>query len=193
MIDENACRRQAITAEVLRLFETRGDSEYGGEAVTQREHALQAAMFAEQSGAPPSLIVASLLHDVGHLLHHLPNDAPEQGIDDRHETLGANWLKRRFGPSVVAPVLLHVAAKRYLCAIEPGYNEALSAPSRLSLELQGGPMSAEESSEFARHPHFEHAVSLRRFDDAAKVPKLVTPTLEHFADYIDRVAAEEQT
>lgn len=193
MIDENARQRQGSTAEVLRLFETRGDSEYGGEAVTQREHALQAAMFAEQGGAPPSLIVASLLHDVGHLLHHLPDDAPEQGIDDRHETLGANWLKRRFGPDVVAPVLLHVAAKRYLCAIEPAYNDTLSAPSKLSLEFQGGPMSAPELAEFVRHPQFEDAVSLRRFDDAAKVPKLVTPPLEHFAKYIDRLAVEEQT
>ncbi len=192
MIDENTPRQQAITAEVLRLFDTRGDSEYGGEAVTQREHALQAAMFAEQVSSPPSLIVASLLHDVGHLLHRLPNDAPEQGIDDRHETLGANWLKHRFGPGVVAPVLLHVAAKRYLCAIEPAYHEGLSAPSRLSLELQGGPMSAAEAAEFTRHPHFEAAVSLRRFDDSAKVPKLATPSLEHFANYIDRVAAEEQ-
>lgn len=192
MVDENTPTRQPITVEVLRLFETRGDSEYGGEAVTQREHALQAAMFAEQGSFPPSLIVASLLHDVGHLLHHLPNDAPEQGIDDRHETLGANWLKHRFGPSVVAPVLLHVAAKRYLCASEPAYYEGLSAPSRLSLELQGGPMSATEVAEFTRHPHFEAAVSLRRFDDAAKVPNLVTPSLEHFAGYIDRVVAEEQ-
>lgn len=196
MIDESgpSCRSPGpIAADVLRLFETRGDSEYGGEAVTQREHALQAAMFAERSGASPSLIVAALLHDVGHLLHRLPDDAPEQGIDDRHETLGANWLKHRFGPAVVAPVLLHVAAKRYLCAHESAYYEELSPPSRLSLELQGGPMSAAESDEFSRHPQFEEAVALRRFDDAAKVPKLATPTLEHFANYIDRVIAEEHT
>jgi 2,3-bisphosphoglycerate-independent phosphoglycerate mutase len=77
----------------------------------------------------------------------LPDDAPEQGIDDRHETLGANWLKHRFGPSVVAPVLLHVAAKRYLCATDPAYHQDLSGPSQLSLELQGGPMSAGEVAE----------------------------------------------
>jgi len=192
MIDESEPAPQPTTAEVLRLFETRGDSEYGGEAVTQREHALQAAMFAERNGSPPSLIVAALLHDIGHLLHRLPDDAPEQGIDDRHETLGANWLKRRFGSNVVAPVLLHVAAKRYLCAAEPTYHDELSPPSRLSLELQGGPMSVAEVTEFSQHPQFDWAVSLRRFDDAAKVPKLETPTLEYFAKYIDQVIAGEQ-
>ena len=56
-----------ITAEIGRLFSERGGSLYGGEGVTQLEHGLQAAFLAEEEGASDELVVASLLHDVGHL------------------------------------------------------------------------------------------------------------------------------
>jgi phosphonate degradation associated HDIG domain protein len=165
-------------AEILRLFAERGDSAYGGEAVSQREHALQAAHFARASGAGANLIAAALLHDVGHLLHHLPDDTPEAGVDDRHETVAGRWLARWFGAAVTGPVRLHVAAKRYLCAAEPGYLEQLSRPSRVSLDLQGGPMSDDERRRFEQSPHFAAAVALRRWDDAAKVPGLAVPGVE---------------
>ncbi|MBA4020519.1 MAG: metal-dependent phosphohydrolase [Pirellula sp.] len=174
------------TEIVLQLFQASGNSQYGGEAVTQQEHALQAAFFAEQEGAPSELIAAALLHDVGHLLHSLPDDAPEQGVDDRHETLAAAWLAPRFPPAVVAPVAMHVAAKRYLCAVEPEYLGLLSGPSVLSLELQGGPMSTAEMAAFERLPHFHAAVRVRRWDERAKIVDLATPNLEHFARHVDR-------
>lgn len=180
--------RSAVVAEVLDLFAARGDSDYGGEAVTQRTHALQAAYFARRAGASPALTVAALLHDVGHLLHDLPEDAPDQGVDDRHEQLAAGWLADRFGPEVVEPARLHVAAKRYLCAVEPGYYEALSNPSKLSLQLQGGPMSPEEVERFRALPHGDAAVTLRRCDDSAKVPELEVPGLEEYVPWIERVA-----
>ncbi len=176
-----------VTQEILRLFRERGGSQYGGEAVTQQEHALQAAFFAEREQTDATLITAALLHDVGHLLHSLPDDAPDQDVDDRHETLAARWLAKRFGPAVVEPVRLHVAAKRYLCAIDPNYQRQLSPPSALSLKLQGGPMSDDEVREFQSHLFCEAAVRLRRWDDAAKVRDLVTPPLEHFATYLDQV------
>jgi [1-hydroxy-2-(trimethylamino)ethyl]phosphonate dioxygenase len=177
-----------VTQEILRLFRARGGSQYGGEAVTQLEHALQAAMFAEREAAEPALIAAALIHDVGHLLHELPSDAPDQGIDDRHETLAAGWLAQRFPPAVVAPAAMHVAAKRYLCAVDGDYLQQLSAPSIQSLALQGGPMSPEELWQFEARPYFEDAVRVRRWDDAAKVVGLTTPDLEHFAQYLDRAA-----
>lgn len=192
MVDDSLPPHAAVTREVLRLFGERGDSEYGGEAVTQQQHALQAALFAEQADASPSLIVAALLHDVGHLLHHLPDDAPEHGVDDRHESLAAGWLKKRFSADVVEPVRLHVAAKRYLCAIDPAYLQQLSPPSVLSLQLQGGPMTEAEAQEFAAGPYCEVAASLRRWDDSAKIPDFPTPSLEHFAGYIDRVLQESR-
>jgi phosphonate degradation associated HDIG domain protein len=177
---------KAVTNELLHLFEQRGGSEYGGEAVTQLEHALQAATFAERDGATPALITAALIHDVGHLLHDLPVHAPDQGIDDRHETLAAAWLAQRFQPAVVAPVAMHVAAKRYLCTVDSSYFGQLSQPSVQSLAMQGGPMTGEEVRRFESRPHFEDAVRLRRWDDAAKIVGMRTPDLEHFARYIDQ-------
>lgn len=179
-----------ITVEIIRLFRERGDSQYGGEAVTQREHALQVALLAEQAGSSATLITAGLLHDLGHILHNHADDAPDFGFDDRHEDLGGRWIERRFGLAVTEPVRLHVAAKRYLCAVEPEYLQLLSPPSQLSLELQGGVMSAEEVGEFRALPHFEAAVCVRRWDDAAKIPQLPTPPIEHFAAYIDQALAE---
>lgn len=174
----------SIAEEIQRLFAAHGHSQYGGEAVSQQEHALQAALLAEREQAQPELIIAALLHDVGHLLHELPDDAPDRGIDDRHETLAAHWLAKRFGPEVVEPARLHVAAKRYLCATDAAYCRELSYPSALSLKLQGGPMTPDEVREFESQPHFESAVRLRRWDDAAKLAGLETPDVGHYMKYV---------
>ena len=177
---EASLMAQTVLDKIVELFNQHGGSQYGGEAVTQREHALQGALLARQAGLDAPTVVAALLHDIGHLLHHLPDDAPGQGIDDHHEDLGAAWLERHFIPEAVEPVRLHVAAKRYLCAVESDYFASLSPPSVTSLELQGGPMSDKEVEDFEGHPHFRRAVLLRRFDEEAKVPGLTTPTLEEF-------------
>jgi phosphonate degradation associated HDIG domain protein len=175
-----------IVDEIQRLFETSGGSLYGGELVTQLEHALQAAMMAEDEEAGPHLIAAALLHDVGHLLHDLPDDAPEDGIDDVHEQLAYKWLSAHFGPEVTEPVRLHVDAKRYLCAVEPEYWASLSPVSQHSLELQGGIFSEDEAREFEQSPYYDSGVRLRRWDDRAKVVGLDTPSLDHFLKYVRR-------
>lgn len=171
-----------VLDEVRALFEGGGGRQYGGERVTQLAHALQCAMAAETAAAPPALIVASLLHDVGHLVHDLGPRPAERGIDDRHEERGAQWLARRFGPEVTEPVRLHVDAKRYLCAVEPGYFAGLSPASVRSLALQGGPFDAAAASRFLEQPHAEAAVRLRRWDEGAKVAGLAMPDIGHFAD-----------
>jgi gamma-butyrobetaine dioxygenase len=175
-----------IVQQIVDLFRKRGGSQYGGERVTQQEHALQAAWLAEQAGSGAALITAALLHDIGHLLHHLPNDAPDHGIDDHHERAGYHWLARSFDATVTEPVRLHVAAKRYLCAVDPSYLGTLSPPSVQSLELQGGAMSADEVAEFEQLPNYADAVRLRRWDDTAKVANLPTPDIEHFVPYLRR-------
>ena len=177
-----------IAEEISKCFAARGDSEYGGESVTQLEHALQCAWMAEQAGAMPELIVASLLHDIGHLLHDLPADAPDHGIDDHHENSGYRFLQKHFTPAVTEPVRQHVAAKRYLCTVEPAYLAQLSAPSLVSLKLQGGKMSEAELAEFRSSPHWDDALSLRRWDDLAKVVDLPTPDLQHYLPMISQVA-----
>ncbi len=173
--------------ELIKLLELRGDSQYGGEAVTQLEHALQSAALAEREQAPATLIAAALLHDVGHLLHNLPDHAPDEGIDDHHETSAGHYLRKLFPDAVTEPVRLHVAAKRYLCAVDPEYMGLLSQPSIVSLGLQGGPMSSEEVAAYRQLPHSEDAVRLRKWDDEAKDPEFVTPPLAHFAQYVREV------
>jgi phosphonate degradation associated HDIG domain protein len=177
-----------IADAIRTLFETQGRAAYHGEAVSQAEHALQSAQLAEAEGAPDSLVVAALLHDVGHLISGHEEDAALRGVDDGHETAGAAWLSLRFGPDVVEPIRLHVAAKRYLCAVEPEYSRGLSPASLRSLQLQGGPSSAEERAAFEANPHHRAAVRLRRWDDAAKVPGLAVPGLDHYLARIEAAA-----
>jgi phosphonate degradation associated HDIG domain protein len=169
----------SVIDAILALYARRGGATYG-EGVTQSEHALQAAMLAEQEGAPPELIAAALLHDIGHLLHDLPEDIAEQGVDTRHESLASAWLSQHFGPAVTEPVRLHVAAKRYLCAVRPGYFEALSQASKLSLTLQGGPMSDAEAASFLALERSADAIRLRRWDEAAKQAGRRTPPFHYF-------------
>jgi phosphonate degradation associated HDIG domain protein len=174
-----------IIDEIVSLLNEQGQARYGMEAVSQREHALQAAWAAEKAGVPNALVAAALLHDVGHLLHDLPEDAAERGINDHHETAGQRWLVKHFDPAVTEPVRLHVDAKRYLCAMEPAYNDRLSPPSAKSLELQGGPFNAAEVAAFEAMPFCKEAVQLRRWDDEAKVLGLDTPDVDHFRPHLE--------
>jgi len=176
-----------IVDRIFHLFATQGSEAYFGEAVSQEEHALQAAFLAERSGAEDTLVVAALLHDVGHLLHGLPEHIAAQGVDGRHEEIGETWLSQYFGPEVTEPLRLHVTAKRYLCAVEPEYLAMLSPASMESLQLQGGPMSGEEAAAFESNRFFREATALRRWDDAAKEAGLEVPGLKHYRVRIERV------
>jgi len=171
--------------EIFAGYINKGSRAYGGERINQLEHALQTAMIAEQAGADASLIVASLLHDYGHLIHNFGDDVFRSGIDDRHEILGAEKLSAFFGDAVTMPIMMHVEAKRYLCAIDPQYAKNLSPASTWSLKLQGGPFTAIESDEFIRRPFADKAAKLRRWDESAKEYGLRTPNLEHFRPYLE--------
>jgi phosphonate degradation associated HDIG domain protein len=156
--------------DAIDCFMRKGGLSYEGEGITQLQHAWQCAQLAQRAGASPELRLAAWLHDLGHLLTALPGSPTLQGIDDRHEVLGAAALATRFGPSVCQPVALHVQAKRCLVARQPGYLQGLSADSLRSLALQGGPMSAAECTAFLALPHARDAMRLRVWDDQAKDP-----------------------
>ena len=166
--------------EVFELLASGGGAAYFGEPVTVLEHSLQAAHFIRKRHGSDELIVAALLHDVGHLLHTEGEDAAQHGLDTRHEELGVEALAGHLPASVLDPVRLHVAAKRYLCFAEQQYFNALSPASVESLALQGGPMSDEEAEEFLARPFARDAVALRRADDAAKIQGLEVPALETY-------------
>jgi gamma-butyrobetaine dioxygenase len=160
------------------LFAGPGAGEYLGEAVTMGVHMRQAGALAEAAGAPPALVAAALLHDVGHL---------RGASDARHSLAGADWLAQWFGPEVTEPVRLHVAAKRYLCAAEADYLARLSPESVRTLALQGGPMSAEEAVAFEARPFSGDAVRVRRWDDEAKDPAFEPPGFGYFSQLLDEL------
>jgi [1-hydroxy-2-(trimethylamino)ethyl]phosphonate dioxygenase len=175
------------SSEVMRLMRYRGSAAYLGEPVSQLEHALQAAWLATQAGSPAMLVAAALLHDIGHLLPD-PEHGGDEGVDTPHEEIGHQWLLARFGPAVAEPVRLHVAAKRYLCGVDPEYRAALSPTSVRSRALQGGPFSVEQAREFEGLCWHRDAVQLRRWDDAAKQPGLAVPPLEEYCALLDSVS-----
>jgi len=174
-----------IADRIFGLFAERGHDAYFGEAVSQLEHALQAAWLAEQSRALPLLVAAALLHDIGHLIHGLPENIADHGIDGVHEAAGADWLANYFGPGITEPIRMHVSAKRYLCYADSAYRAQLSPASIQSLSLQGGPFTVAEACAMEAKPYFQDALSLRRWDDIAKVPGLVVPPLEHYRELIE--------
>lgn len=170
-----------VVAEIEAMFAAHGGESYG-EGVTMLEHALQAAALAEADSADDSLVVAALLHDIGHFLQPADDDFGYH----KHDRSGGDWLARRFAPAVSEPVRLHVAAKRYLCAVEPDYFGKLSAASVHSLSKQGGPMSAAEAAAFASLPHAAAAARLRRWDDGGKLVGTAVGDLARYRAMIAR-------
>lgn len=166
--------------ELLDLLSAQGKEAYFGEPLSILEHCLQCAHFATQSSASSATIAAALLHDIGHMLHGLPEDIAQHGWDGAHEDVAATFLAGVFGEDVTETVRLHVSAKRYLCATDPSYIARLSPASLESLQLQGGPMKREEVAAFEALPHASVAVQLRRWDDEAKIPALDVPGLAHY-------------
>jgi phosphonate degradation associated HDIG domain protein len=173
--------------EIAQAFVARGGDAYG-ENVSQLDHALQCAHLAREEGAEQPLIAAALLHDYGHLFEGRGDVAEREGRDARHELHGARALRRWFGPEVVGPIALHVLAKRYLCASEPGFAEALSPASVLSLKLQGGPLTVVQCRRFQRSRFSAEAIRLRRWDDAGKIPGAVVPDLDSYWPMLRQLA-----
>jgi phosphonate degradation associated HDIG domain protein len=162
-----------------------GRTAYLGEALSITDHMLQTAQAAERDGAAPALVAAALLHDVAYLLRRPAGEAADPDLDRRHAEIGFAFLARRFVPAVADPVRLHVAAKRYLCAVDPGYRAALSPASIRTLEVQGGDFGPADVRAFEALPHAQDAVRLRRWDDQAKVPGAPAPDLDHFRPILE--------
>ena len=184
----------ATVSDVLTLFDRFGRDHYD-EEISQLDHALQTAALAAADGATEELVVAALLHDVGHLLELQAGGSfqGEQEVDHGHEARGARWLGPLFPPSVTGPIALHVAAKRYRCAIDTAYHDGLSAGSAASLVLQGGPMSPDEVAAFEQRPTHQDAVRLRGWDDGGKVDGLAIPTLDTYVLLLERACHQRSS
>lgn len=130
------------------------------EAVDELDHALQAGYLAHADRADDELVLASVLHDIG----HSPLLGP--AADHRHDSVARAWLAPRFGKRVGWLAGSHVVAKRYLALTDSGYAARLSPASVTSLAHQGG---AGADAQWSDHPWWPDALRLRRFDDGAKV------------------------
>ncbi len=179
--------RSNIVAFIADIFERRGAESYLGEPVTMAQHMLQGAVLAEKAGARSELVAAALLHDIGHYTSEFGPYSPEDTADNLHDEAGAKVLEPFFPSVVTECVRLHVAAKRYLCATDPSYFGKLSPASVHTLELQGGPMKADEVAEFRKNPFHEDAVRVRIWDEGGKQPDMATPSFKHYMPMLQAV------
>lgn len=178
--------RENILDMIEAIFTLHGADSYLGEEVTMAQHMLQAAWLGEQQGETEAVILAALLHDVGHYANKLPPEVLMSGTDNRHQESAASWLADFFPAGIVEPIRLHVAAKRYLVTVNPDYRAQLSKASINSLSLQGGDMSAAEVAVMETNPYLDMAIRLRRLDDQGKDPELVTPDFSYFKPRLAR-------
>ena len=169
------------------IFEKRGDEEYLGEPVTMGQHMLQGATMAEKSREPDEIIIGTLLHDIGHFTSEFGTFSMEDTEDRYHEDAGAAVLEQFFPKIITDCCRHHVAAKRYLCAMDPEYFQKLSTASIHSLNLQGGPMSEAELKDFEKNPNLKKILKVRLYDDAGKIPDMITPSFWHFAPLVQKM------
>jgi predicted HD phosphohydrolase len=166
--------------DVVALFAARGAERYE-EEVTQLEHALQCAALARRARADDEVVLAALLHDVGHLVTRAP-----EGPDGHHGHEGAELLRPWVPPRVAWLVEHHVVAKRYLCTVNPRYTGRLSPASIRSLAAQGAVLDLEQRLALETQPWFGDAVRIRHWDDEAKIVDALTPPLVAYRPLIER-------
>lgn len=166
--------------EVVALLESGSHERESGMSVL--DHHLQcAAVLRERCPDDEELQLAGLLHDIGHRL------AP--GQPERHGTVAAAYLEGLLNERICSLIELHVDAKRYLVAVEPTYRAELSEDSARTLIAQGEAMSADEVRAFEAKAHAADAVTLRRADEAAKVPGRTVPSLDTWLPALEQAVA----
>lgn len=168
-----------IVDEIMGLYNSYGNQDYIGEPVSQIEHMSQCAQIAEKEGYDDEVILAAFFHDIGHLCEHIMdvNYMDSYGVVD-HEKIGARYLATKgFSKRITKLIESHVAAKRYLTYKNPGYYKKLSDASKSTLNFQGGPMNQEEATAFENDEWFTLYISLREWDEKAKVENLPLPDL----------------
>jgi predicted HD phosphohydrolase len=169
----------ALLASCADFYDSLGDD---GDPIPILPHSLQcAAQLSEVAPDDDELIVAGLVHDIGHRLQ------PAHPVE--HGKVAADAVRSLFGDRVANLVELHVPAKRYLVTVDRSYGSELSTGSTASLARQGGALDDAERAELERQPELADALTLRRADEAAKVPGAEVPDLDHWRPLLERVAA----
>jgi predicted HD phosphohydrolase len=157
------------------------DGQPTSDVVAALPHLLQTAERLDALlGDDPELVAAGLVHDLASAL--------ELGIAD-HALAGADLVRPLLGARVAALVGGHAEAKRYLVSVEPAYGAGLSENSTFTLIGQGGPMTEAEIEAFEARTDSDAMVSLRRADDAAKIPGAPTRSIDSWGHLLTTVAA----
>lgn len=184
---------QAVTDEVLSLYQRFGENDYIGEPVSQIEHMCQCAQLAEEGGFDNEVILAAFFHDIGHLLEHvMPADKMDGYGVANHERMGADYLRQKgFSEKIAKMVAAHVPAKRYLTFKYPEYFEQLSEASKKTLEFQGGRMNSEEAAAFEADELHPLYIQLRTWDEQAKLENIPLPPLDYYRKMIKEHLAQQ--
>jgi len=193
VFDRLAINTDNIVDYIADIFSRRGAESYMGEDVSMSQHMLQAAQAAEDEGADADLVVAALLHDIGHFSSEFSDTELMQGTDNYHEEAGASFLAKFFPPSVTEPVRQHVAAKRYLCSVNPDYMSSLSEASKYTLNVQGGPMTDAEVRAFEQNPYLERCIKVRIWDDRGKDPARSATEFSHFHELVESLVVRQES
>ena len=173
-----------MSSQLIDLFKTYGVPGYYGENVSQTEHMIQCAMVAQDNGEPDFIVLACLLHDIGHFLEK--DDTNGYGIAN-HATIGCEYLKSiGINERVCHLVKKHTDAKRYMVTIDENRYEKLSDASKRTLQFQGGRMSEIELLEMERDLEFANILKVRVYDDIGKKQNIKLPEIESFIPLIDK-------
>lgn len=181
----------AVIDGLLGLLDRLGHVPYGTAQLSEYDHAVQCADLARSSGVDDTLVVAALLHDIGHVVMKAAIGEAALGIDNKHEEIGAAFLAGLYPAAVTEPIRLHVPAKRYLAATDEAYRDALSPAAARSLARQGGAFTPEQCAAFEALSFYTEAVQLRRWDDLAMVPGHTPAQLRDFADVMQRCLRQD--
>lgn len=164
--------------DIFALYEKHGAEEYYGEAVTQLEHMCQSAELARTGGYDDEVILAAFFHDIGYLIHSQNKDTMGNYGRTNHEKEAGAFLRRMgFSERVAQLAEQHVNAKRYLTYADPAYYSRLSEASKKTLEYQGGPMKEAEAKAFREDPLFDLNITMRKWDEEAKLTDQPLPDL----------------
>ena len=173
--------------DIFALYEKHGAEAYYGEEVSQLEHMCQSAELARTGGYDDEVILAAFFHDIGYLIQSETKETMGGYGRINHEKEAGVFIRRMgFSERVASLAEQHVNAKRYLTFADPEYYNRLSEASKNTLKHQGGPMTADEAAVFRADPLFELNITMRRWDEEAKLQNQPLPDLNVYKQIAEK-------
>lgn len=175
----------SVSLNKLKELYVLGNEQYYGDNLTKTQHMLQCATLAKKNEENDEIILACLLHDVGHFLEE--DDMDGYGVKDNGK-IGAKYLKELgFNKNICKLVEKHTDAKRYLVTKKlNNYYDKLSEVSKKTFEYQGGKMSSEELKKMDRNNRLMDIIKVRQYGDRAKNPNKGPYKIETFVPLLEK-------